>query len=70
MYSKLIRRISCVVDIRNRGLQAKTIVGIYYEKELQKTGQTELKVEKLIKIKGDKFYVEWKDYIDLFNNWI
>ena len=43
---------------------------MYYEKELQKTGQTELKVEKLIRIKGDKLYVEWKDYIDLFNNWM
>ena len=31
---------------------------MFYEKELQKTNQKELRVKKLIKIKGDKLYVK------------
>ena len=30
----------------------------YYEKELQKTNQKLLRIEKVIKIKGDKLYVK------------
>ena len=38
----------------------ENIVGTYYEKELQKTTQTEFRVENVIKKKGDKIYVKWK----------
>ena len=38
------------------------IIGTFYEKELQKTNQEEFRIEKLIKIKGDKLYVKWKGY--------
>ena len=31
---------------------------MFYEKELQKTNQKELRVEKVIKRKGDKMYVK------------
>ena len=37
-----------------------------YEKELQKTNQQEFRIEKVIKEKGDKFYVKWKGYDSLF----
>ena len=33
-----------------------------YEKEFQKANQKNLRVEKLIKRKGDKLYVKWKGY--------
>ena len=46
------------------------IVGTFYKKELQKTNQKEFRIEKVIKRKGDKFYVKWKGYDDLFNSWI
>ena len=36
--------------------------GMFYEKELQKANQSELRVEKVIKRKGDKLYVKWKGY--------
>ena len=39
-------------------LNGKEIVGTLYKKELQKTGQTEFKIEKLIKRKDDKLYVK------------
>ena len=38
-------------------LNGEEIVGTFYEKELQKTNQKELRVEKVIK-KGDKLYVK------------
>ena len=42
------------------------IVGTFYKKELQKANQKELKVEKIIKRKGDKIYVKWKGYNSFF----
>ena len=47
------------------------IIGIFYEKEkeLQKTNQKELVIEKVIKRKGDKLYVKWKGYDKSFNSW-
>ena len=36
----------------------KKIVGIFYENELQKANQKEFRLEKVIKRKGDKVYVE------------
>ena len=53
-----------------RGLNGKEIIGTFYEKELQKTNQKEFRVEKVIKRKGNKLHVKWKDYDNLFNNWI
>ena len=46
------------------------IVGTFYEKKLQKTNQKEFRIEKVIKRKGDKLYVQWKGYNNLFNSWI
>ena len=41
-----------------------------YKKELQKTNQKELRVEKVIKRNGDKLYLKWKGYDNSFNSWI
>ena len=43
-------------------LDGEEIIGIFYEKELQKTNQKEFRIEKVIKRKGDKLYVKWKGY--------
>ena len=40
------------------------------KKELQKTNQTEFRVEKMIKKEGDKLYVMWKGYDNSFESWI
>ena len=48
----------------------KKIVRSLYEKESQKTNQKEFWIEKVIKSKGDKLYVKWKGYINLFDSWI
>ena len=42
----------------------------FYEKELQKTSQEKFRIEKVLKIKGDKLYVKWKGYDNSFNSWI
>ena len=39
-------------------LNGEEITGTFYEKELQKTNQKELRTEKVIKRKGDKIYVK------------
>ena len=51
-------------------LNGKEIIGTCYEKELQKTNQKELRIEKVLKKKGDKLYVKWKGYNNSFNSWI
>ena len=51
-------------------LNGEEITGTFYEKELQKIDQQELRIEKVIKKKGDKLYVKWKGYDNSFNSWI
>ena len=48
-----------------KDLNGEEIIGIFYEKELQKTNQ-----EEVIKRKGDKIYVKWKGHDNSFNCWI
>ena len=43
-------------------LNVEEIVETFYEKELQITSLIELKIENVIKRKGDKLYVKWKSY--------
>ena len=46
-------------------LNGGEIIGTFYEKELQKANQKELRVEKVIK-KDDKLYVKGKGYRSYF----
>ena len=48
----------------------KKLLEHFMKKKLQKTNQKEFRIEKLIKRKGDKLYVKWKDYDNSFNIWI
>ena len=51
-------------------LNGDEIIGTFYEKELQKTNQQEIRIEKVIKKKDDKWYVTWKGYDSSSNSWI
>ena len=51
-------------------MKKKEIVGTFYKKELQKTNQKEIRVEKVIKRKGDEVYVKWKGCDSSFNSWV
>ena len=44
-------------------LNGEETIGTFYEKELQKTDQKEVRIEKVIKRKGEKLYVKWKGYV-------
>ena len=43
-------------------LNGEETIGTFYEKEVQKTNQKELRKEKVIKRKGYKLYAKWKGY--------
>ena len=57
-------------------LNGEEIVGTFYEKKLQKKNNKEFKnkkkikkskrIEKVIKKKGDKFYIKWENYDNSF----
>ena len=49
-------------------LNGEEITGSFCEKELQKTSQEKFRIEKVLKIKDDKLYVEWKEYDNRFNS--
>ena len=51
-------------------INGEEIDGTFYKRELQKKNQKELRIEKVIKRKGDKLYVKWKGYNNSFNSWI
>ena len=51
-------------------LNGEKITGSFYEKKLQKSNQKQFRIEKVLKRKGDKLYVNWKGYDNRFNIWI
>ena len=51
-------------------LNGEEIIGSFYEKELQKTSQEKIRIEKVLKRKDDKLHVKWKGYDNCFNGWI
>ena len=51
-------------------LNGEETVWKFYEKELEKNNQEELRIEKIIKIKGNKLHVKWKGYNNAFNSWV
>ena len=51
-------------------VKGEEIIGIFYQKELQKTNKQVFRIEKVIKRIGIKLYVKWKGYNNSFNSWI
>ena len=51
-------------------LNGELITGSFYKKGLLKASQGKFRIEKVLKIKGDKLYVKWKGYDNSFNSWI
>ena len=49
-------------------LNREEIVRTFYEEELQRANQKELRLEKVIKSKGDKLYFKWKGYDSYFSS--
>ena len=51
-------------------LNGEDIFGTFYDKKMKKTNQKELRIEKVMKTKGDELYVKLKGYNKSFNSWI
>ena len=51
-------------------LNGEKIIGTFHEKELQKIGKQEFRIEEVIKKNGHKIYVKWKGYDNSSNSWI
>ena len=51
-------------------LMVNKLLERFIKNNCKKANQTEFKIEKIIKRKGDKLYVKWKGYDNLFNSWI
>ena len=51
-------------------LNGEDVTGSFYDKELQKTRQEKVRIEKVLKRKSDKLYVKLKVYDNSFNSWI
>ena len=68
----MIKKVKSTISWTNiiSDLKREEIFGTFYENELQKANQKEIRIEKVIKRKGNKLYVKWKDYDSSFNSWI
>ena len=68
----MIKKVKNIIPWTNiiSDLKREEIVGTFYENELQKANQKEIRIENVIKRKGNKLYVKWKDYDSSFNSWI
>ena len=51
-------------------LKVKKLLELFTKKNLQKTSQKEVRIEKVIKRNDNKIYVKSKDYDNSFNSWI
>ena len=51
-------------------LNGEETIGKFHKKELQKINQTDFRVKKEIRRKGNKLHVKWKDYDHSFNSCI
>ena len=51
-------------------LNGEEIVGMFYEKYLQKANQKEFRIEKLINRNVDQLYVKQRGYGNSLNSWI
>ena len=65
---KVENTVPCIYVIND--LNGEKKFQTYFKNELQKTNQKEFGIEKVIKREGDKLYVKWKGYNNLFNRWI
>ena len=48
----------------------KKLLEVSLKKNCKKTSQKEIRIDKTLRIKGDKLYVKWKGYDNRFDSWI
>ena len=65
----MIKKVAILFRVHTLLVNGEKIIETISEKELQKTNQTEFRVEKAMK-KGNKLNVKQKGYDNSFNSWI
>ena len=68
MIKKVKNTVPCTYVIND--LNGEELAGTFYQNELQKTNQEEIRTEKVIKRKGGKLYFKRKESNNSFNSWI
>ena len=48
----------------------KKLLEVSMKKNCKKTSHKEIRIDKTLRIKGDKLYVKWKGYDNRFDSWI
>ena len=48
----------------------KQLLEVFIKENCKNLVKKTLRIEKVLKIKGDKLYVKWKGYDNSFNSWI
>ena len=48
----------------------KKLLEVFMKENCKKNSHKEFRIEKVLKRKGDKLYVKWKEYDNRFNSWI
>ena len=62
---------SNVITYKIKDLNENIIDGIFYEKELQKSKNDGIYIiEKILRKKGNKYFVKWRNYSNDFNSWV
>ena len=69
LWLKMLKRL-CRGHMLLAILTEKKLLERFTKKNCKKKNQKEFSVEKVIKRKGDKIYVNWKGYDSSFNSWI
>ena len=62
-FQKFVPQIYVIND-----LNGEEIVPTFHQKELQNKNKKEFRTENVIKRKGNKLYVKWKGYNNLFDS--
>ena len=62
---------SNVITYKIKDLNNNIIEGVFYEKELQKSKNDVIYIiEKILRKKGNKYFVKWRNYSSDFNSWV
>ena len=63
---------SNVITYQLKDINDEIVKGQFYEKELQLTKNAieEYVIEKILKTKGNKIFVKWRNYDSSFNSWV
>ena len=48
----------------------KELLEVFMKKNCKKLNKKKIRIEKVLKRKGDKLYLKWKGYNNSFNIWI